>query len=258
MVDEARQESKRKNALLDEFSRVYEALGFQRTLIIVHIEYEDRTHTFSDGTRKTIYRRWVRYETIYLDLKGLIETLLDLYPQIEFDDSLGEIQNGLENCRKLKRGLFGSDWDYDEEVFKNIYVYLEPLRSKVYIAKAGLEDLAESLFLLRSQDPKIFLEPLVALRKDTDPIRNLARKMKEYVADNEIWKNYRNILKQLNPQLKRFGLKDHYENSEKMMTNIDGRYQTSNQLHITDRDMFIGYMNEILDVADVYDSLLAG
>lgn len=243
-----------KTSLAKEFSRIHNWLGYRRVQLLSYLTTKDIKYTFDDGREKSIGWVHVDRELVCLDLKGLLASLAEIYPQITLDNNFQKAEKGLEDYRKKKTGFWGG-LEIDEEVLKQVSVYLEPIKTKTSLAKDSIESLEQSLFKLRSQDPRPVLEKLVAYKKDTNPVRTLAGRMKEHVADTAIWRDYRNTWKRLNKQLKLFGI-NHYGTSEEIITAINGRYSTSDKLNTLDMRMCNEFMNEIIDVVDVYDSMI--
>ncbi len=256
--EETKKEGKWRNALTEEFTRIYEWMGYRRVSVLAYVTKQNIDYTGPRWEGEIISWKHIDIDLICLDLKGLIKTATELYPQIRLDENFEIVKNSLENYRKKTFFIW---WRIDRKVLKKVYTSLDPVMSKLYLVKGNLKELAEKLFILESQDPKIILKPLVtgplqALKKDTNPIRKFASKMKEHVADTDIWKNYRNTWKQLNQQLKIFGILEYYDASEKAMLNINSRYSTSEKLNVIDLRLCNEFMNELIDLVDVYESMM--
>jgi len=256
--EETKKESEWKNALTEEFTRIYEWLGYRRGSLLAYVTKQNINYTGPRWENEFISWKHTDINLICLDLKGLIKTAVELYPQLRLDENFEIVRDGLENYKKK---VFIRWWRADRKVLNKVYESLDPVMSKLYLVKGSLEEMAEKLFVLESQDPKTILAPLMAgplkaFKKDTNPIRTFVSQMKEHVADKDTWKHYRNTWKQLNQQLKIFGILEYYDASEKAMLNMNSRYPTSEKLNVIDVGICNEIMNELIDMLDVYESMM--
>ena len=254
MIDEKEGTTGLMTAFLDEMTKVYDDMELRMFELLTYstggkIKYKDRK----------IDSLNVKPDYVCLRLRGDIGALEFLYPRLIVDQDLLALKEFLGKYRKA--GWHSISGSYDEKVLGEMSVPLKGLLTKLSLMKVSIENLEESLFSLKSQDPKSVLEPLIreplqAFKKDTSSIRDLAGRMKEHVADIDIWRNYRNSWTQLNEQLKLLGFLDFFKRSEEMMSNINSRYPTEEKLNVIDTRACREFMNEIIDRVDAYDSML--
>lgn len=213
--------------------------------------------TGTDQRYKGKITSWNRVNptTLKYRILGSLESLEFLYPALfdpdDTDEHIEQLYNYLEEYEIEKRGLFGTKYEFNKEVMMKMTVPLRTLYSKLSLTVSGLEGIHEDMLKIQSTDYTGFVEGLIASEKDLSPIRRHASALKGRAFDRDLWGNCWNDWEKLNNALYDLGFYEYHNNSEKIMSNLHGRYITSSRINDVDAGLLREFSNYTLHLVEV-------
>lgn len=243
-------------AVLDEFSRIHDKIKIFKEKIFAGVMHTKRKVELNDEIISISH--WsVDIDQTILELKSILKTLSNIYPKITLDDDYIIVEDSLSNYKYTEKKrvyiFFEKEKEYhDRKQLKELYTYLEPLNSKLYIMKEGFKDLQKDLYKFEVEDYPKIIKSIDISKKPTNKITNLINEMKAHISDNDTWKYYRNTFNKLNYELRMFNIGEFYNTSEKMSTTLNNIYKIDSKVAPHHQNICKEFLIKIEDQLELY------